>query len=1246
MSDTLDYTNIPKAKDIIELRTRDRYEGNLSEFIKDAWPWIDSSEFKPSWIIDAMCDHLENVTYGNIKRLLINVPPRCSKTSISSICWPAWTWARSEISFTSGPQVRFLTASYNDQLSLMSSTKMRRLLLSPFYQRFWGSRFALQWDQKTKAHFDNTAGGSRLSTSVRGGLLGLGGDVLAVDDPQNTETEKVIETDADRNRVASWWQELSSTRLNDPKQSAIVVCMQRLHESDLSGVILDSEEEFVHLMVPMRYDESRHCVTVKLPQYENAPVWEDPRGEIAAAEGHDGQLMWPERFGEKEVEHLEQRLGPYMCTPDEAPVLMSDLSLKAIVDVNVGDEIIGFTTDTAGGSVGKFQRRKLVRTRVTGKTTLEAPIVKITMHNGQVVRCTPEHRWYMGKNGGRRGKNDVRPLYRHAVVGRYLMRVCPATLPELTKDEERLAGWLSGFFDGEGTVGLGHSHGRGRPSGQISFTQGSGRNLPLCEKLEMALDHFGFDYGKTSKIRRIDRHKKTGRIVGHHNVRTYRISSMSLPVVQRFLHIVKPTKWRDRLQEMGLRANFIHNQEWVETIEPDGVGRVHALETETGNYVVWGLASANSAGRLQQMPVPKGGGIILRDWWKPWDEIEAAQYGLTWNENLKEFPHFELVWGSLDTAFKEKEENDFSAMTIWGLWMDRTNTPRVMLMYGWAKRLRLHGPVIEQRTGEANVNYKQRQQAEWGLIEWIADTAKRYKIQRLLIEDKSRGYDVAMEINRLYAREKWGVELLEPVGDKVSRAHSCVPCFTDGAVWAPFIKGYPVKWANDVITQCLVAGTLIITDNGVIPIEDICVGDRVLTHKGRFRPVLATGNRKATQLINIQPSRLDALTLTAEHPFYAVHQDMFRKKVSAPTWVMAGDLVSRKYRKVTRGGKVFAEAYPSPCHAVTLPVIQREQPIDEIDLREWATLPSGKDYEFIDDGEFMRTSHWRSQSMRWKQPLDKAFGRIIGLFLAEGCGRRNQVSWSFHVKETTYIKEVRDFVEKRLGCRSFTGTQKNCTVVYANLPLIESFFLEFGSYAHDKRIPAWVWNATDEFIDGIVDGYMDGDGHEQKNRRTATTVSSSLAWGIRLLALRVGKRASVRVSREAGEHLIGGRMCKTRKVYSVGFVVERENDGSAKIVDNLAAYSVMKSTKIKRKGLVYNLHVAEDESYCTTGGLVHNCSQFPKATHDDLLDTITQSLNWARVRGLILRGDEVSAALADESKYLPKPQTVAESYGI
>ena len=156
-----------------------------------------------------------------------------------------------------------------------------------------------------------------------------------------------------------------------------------------------------------------------------------------------------------------------------------------------------------------------------------------------------------------------------------------------------------------------------------------------------------------------------------------------------------------------------------------------------------------------------------------------------------------LICASVDTAMGRKEENDFNAMTVWGLWLDRTKTRRAMMMFAWNKRLPLHGKVISARPGEAKVQFEQRQKAEWGLVEWVADTCKRYKVKRLLIENKTRGQDLYDEIKRLYDREKWGVELLPVCGDKVSRAHSVVPLFTDNAVWAP-----DTRWADEVITQC------------------------------------------------------------------------------------------------------------------------------------------------------------------------------------------------------------------------------------------------------------------------------------------------------------------------------------------------------------------------------------------------------------------------------------------------------------
>jgi hypothetical protein len=310
--------------DVIQLSTEQleeiaRYEDSLIDFVEAAWPSIDNSEFCTNWAVEALCEHLQAVTEGEISRLLVNYPPRCSKTLISSVCWPAWTWARRGRDYRSGSGVKFLCSSYGHQLSIQNSNLCRRLILSPWFQERWGDKFELRQDQNTKSQFDNDRGGSRLATSVGGSLLGLGGDIIVVDDPHNTET---VESEAERETVTSWWSELSSTRLNDPKQAAIVVIMQRLHEEDVSGKILSGAEDWTHLCIPMEYDPQRHCVT--------SIGWHDPRGldedgePLVTSEDpdarrilyqeRDGLLMWPERFGPAEVARIKAGLGPYMAS--------------------------------------------------------------------------------------------------------------------------------------------------------------------------------------------------------------------------------------------------------------------------------------------------------------------------------------------------------------------------------------------------------------------------------------------------------------------------------------------------------------------------------------------------------------------------------------------------------------------------------------------------------------------------------------------------------------------------------------------------------------------------------------------------------------------------------------------------------------------------------------------------------------------------------------------------------------------
>jgi len=243
-----------------------------------------STPFVPSWHIDAIIEHLEAISFGRIRNLLINVPPRHMKSLLVSVLWPAWEWIR-------WPERRFLYSSYAAQLSIRDSVKCRRLIESPWYQERWGDRFALTGDQNTKGRFENNRSGYRLSTSVGGAATGEGGDRVVCDDPHNVQE---AESDSVRKATLDWWDVVMSTRVNDPRSAAKVVVMQRCHQLDLSGHLLE-QGGWEHLRLPAEYEK---------PGCSTSIGWSDPRAE-------QDELLWPERFGPEELESLKRSLGSY-----------------------------------------------------------------------------------------------------------------------------------------------------------------------------------------------------------------------------------------------------------------------------------------------------------------------------------------------------------------------------------------------------------------------------------------------------------------------------------------------------------------------------------------------------------------------------------------------------------------------------------------------------------------------------------------------------------------------------------------------------------------------------------------------------------------------------------------------------------------------------------------------------------------------------------------------------------------------
>ena len=206
------------------------------------------------------------------------------KSLAVSVFWPVWEWIRH-------PHRRWLYASYAMSLSVRDSLKCRRLIESNWFQSMWGDRFALASDQNAKHRFENDKTGCRIATSVGGSATGEGGDRVVVDDPHNVRHR---ESDAIRRATLEWWDQTMSTRLNDPRTGAKVIVMQRIHEKDLSGHVLE-QRGYEHLCLPAEFEPTRNCET-RLG-----------RPDIRKCEG---ELLWPDRIGRSQISDFKFRLGP------------------------------------------------------------------------------------------------------------------------------------------------------------------------------------------------------------------------------------------------------------------------------------------------------------------------------------------------------------------------------------------------------------------------------------------------------------------------------------------------------------------------------------------------------------------------------------------------------------------------------------------------------------------------------------------------------------------------------------------------------------------------------------------------------------------------------------------------------------------------------------------------------------------------------------------------------------------------
>lgn len=299
---------------------------SLKRFIEYAWAEVEPARpFKDNWHIDALCEHLEAVTRGDIRRLVINIPPGSMKSLTCSVFWPAWSWTHS-------PGTKWITASYAQMVARRDGVRARRLMDSAWYQERWGKSFTSNDDDWSSMRYSNNQGGIRLSTTVAGAVTGEHSDIQLVDDPiKPIDAPGERQDSAALDACAEWWDETMSSRMADPLNSARVIVMQRLHTNDLTGHVLKNDG-YEHLCLPMTMEPKcsilvpHKCSMPKDAKGRSTPPttpgFKDPRT--------DGELLWPGRFPQQVVDERKKEMGAqgHACQDQQRPTPASGSIIK------------------------------------------------------------------------------------------------------------------------------------------------------------------------------------------------------------------------------------------------------------------------------------------------------------------------------------------------------------------------------------------------------------------------------------------------------------------------------------------------------------------------------------------------------------------------------------------------------------------------------------------------------------------------------------------------------------------------------------------------------------------------------------------------------------------------------------------------------------------------------------------------------------------------------------------------------
>jgi site-specific DNA-cytosine methylase/intein/homing endonuclease len=350
-------------------------------------------------------------------------------------------------------------------------------------------------------------------------------------------------------------------------------------------------------------------------------------------------------------------------------------------------------------------------------------------------------------------------------------------------------------------------------------------------------------------------------------------------------------------------------------------------------------------------------------------------------------------------------------------------------------------------------------------------------------------------------------------------------------------------------SPCFLAGTKVITKNEIKNIEDIKVGDYVLTHTNTYQKVLKIGGCEK-EILNVKCQGINGINTTMNHPFYVRTSNwiydsnarMKKRTFTEPYWKNAGELIKSDF--------------------LGFPIIKTE--INHYNLTEEECYIIGR---YIADGH-------TSKNYKKNRPNDRYWNLILSI------GDNKVDDFLSHIKTN--------------HCNSYKHTQSTHRVMFCNKRLVQIVEENCGCGAENKTISKKLLDLPVNLLEILIDGYISGDGCKLKSEKYAmSTVSDKICLPLSLAIAKVYRTGfNYNYFKPKSTTIIEGRIVNQRPVHSLFFYKNIKKQMHYKVIDDIIWFPFKQSKNTNEIKHVYNLEVENDNSYTANGIIVHNCTNF------------------------------------------------------